>query len=409
MNWDFREVNTKHATHGFHTYPAMLVPQIAEELISLYGKRAELLFDPFCGTGTTLVEANLKGINAIGTDINPLARLISRAKTTMIKQQTLDLYLKDFYDYLFAFRLGFTKKDSVVIPKFTNIQFWFSRNVIADLAVIKKYINGLKEETIKDFFKVVFSQTIRECSLTRKNEFKLYKMDKEKLKTFKPDVFSIFEKVLARNRNALIEYSKQKASKAYSDVKDFNSVHCIPKEILGAHSVNLIITSPPYGDSQTTVAYGQFSRLANQWLDCGEAYNLDSKLMGGRKAEMLETFSCPTLDRSISRLKNLDVGRCKDVISFYKDYRRSIINTSKVLKRKGIACYIVSNRCVKGVTLRTDRITQDFFEQVGLTHIETIERRISNKRMPRKNSPGGVAGETKALMNKEYIVVMQKK
>ena len=402
-------MNTKHATHGFHTYPAMLVPQIAGELISEYGKRAELLFDPFCGTGTTLVEANLKGINAIGSDLNPLARLISRTKTTAIRQQTLDLYLKDFYEYLFDFRFGFSKKDSVVAPKFPNINFWFSRNVIADLAVIKNYINNLKEEPIKDFFKVALSQTIRESSWTRKNEFKLYKMDSEKLKTFKPDVFSIFETVLARNRNGLLDFSKQKISKVFSEVYDFNTVSGIPSNIISSQSVNIVITSPPYGDSQTTVAYGQFSRLANQWLDCEDANNLDSKLMGGRKAELIETFSSPTLDRSISRLKNLDMGRCKDVVSFYKDYRRSIINTAKVIKRKGIACYVVSNRCVKGITLKTDRITQDFFEQLGFNHIETIERKISNKRMPRKNSPGGIAGETKTLMNKEYIVVMQKR
>jgi DNA modification methylase len=89
-NWDFIEANTKQTSHGFHSYPAMLVPQIATELLSEYGKKTSLLFDPFCGTGTTLVEANLKGINAIGTDLNPLARLISKTKTTHIEIQALD-------------------------------------------------------------------------------------------------------------------------------------------------------------------------------------------------------------------------------------------------------------------------------------------------------------------------------
>ncbi len=76
--YDFRTADTKRYTHCFHSYPAMMIPQVAERILSEYGKDARLLFDPYCGTGTSLVEANLKGIESIGTDINPLARLIAK-------------------------------------------------------------------------------------------------------------------------------------------------------------------------------------------------------------------------------------------------------------------------------------------------------------------------------------------
>jgi site-specific DNA-methyltransferase (cytosine-N4-specific) len=409
INWDFVEVDTKQASHGFHSYPAMLVPQIATELISAYGKKSNLLFDPFCGTGTTLVEANLKGINAVGTDLNPLARLISKTKTTIIEIQALDLFIKDFYDYLFEFRFGFIRKDSVVAPKFTNINFWFAKLVISDLAIIRKYIDKLKDESVKDFFKVAFSQTIRDCSWTRKNEFKLYKMDKEKLKTFKPDVFSSFEVTLARNRNGLDSFIKQKKNTSTTQVHNFNTVKEIPKEVIVPNSVDLVLTSPPYGDSQTTVAYGQYSRLTNQWLGDEQSNQLDSFLMGGKKSEEVEMSSCNSLNRSIKKIEDIDERRCRDVVSFYKDYYNSINNVAKVVKRKGFACYIVSNRCVKGVTLKTDQITKYFFEQAGFKHIETIQRKISSKRMPRKNSPAGIVGETNNLMNKEFIIILQKK
>jgi tRNA G10 N-methylase Trm11 len=72
----------------------MMIPQVANRLINLYGKNAATLFDPYCGTGTSLVEANLNGIDAYGTDINPMARLIAEAKTTIIELEILDLYLK---------------------------------------------------------------------------------------------------------------------------------------------------------------------------------------------------------------------------------------------------------------------------------------------------------------------------
>ncbi len=409
FNWDFIEANTKQTTHIFHTYPAMLVPQIADKLLDTYGKKNALLFDPFCGTGTTLVEANLRSINAVGTDLNPLARLISKVKTTIIEQQTLDLYLKDFYDYLFTFRFDFSKKESVTVPSFPNINYWFSKSIITDLAVIKNYIDLVEEEPIKDFFKVAFSQTIRDCSWTRKNEFKLYKMEAEKTKTFKPDVFSAFEFILSRNRNGLVDYSKKKTNRSYTEIYDFNTVKEIPSNILEDEIVDLVITSPPYGDSSTTVAYGQFSRLTNQWLCYKDANKLDSELMGGKKIESIPKYSSKILNRDINKLLNIDENRCNDVASFYSDYSKSIANISRLVKKKGYACYIVSNRCVKGVILKTHKITQDFFEESGFKHIGTYERKISNKRMPRKNSPVGITGKTKTLMNKEYIVVMKKK
>ena len=89
--WDFQKANTKQHVHCFHTYPAMMIPQVAGRILDEYGKNPHLLFDPYCGTGTSLVEANLRDINAIGTDINPLARLIAKVKTTIIPLKLLDL------------------------------------------------------------------------------------------------------------------------------------------------------------------------------------------------------------------------------------------------------------------------------------------------------------------------------
>ena len=76
-SWDFRKADTKRLTHGIHPYPAMMIPQVAARLIHLHGFAGGLLFDPYCGTGTSLLEAQLAGMNAVGTDLNPLARLIA--------------------------------------------------------------------------------------------------------------------------------------------------------------------------------------------------------------------------------------------------------------------------------------------------------------------------------------------
>ncbi|HTL36219.1 MAG TPA: hypothetical protein VL326_23970 [Kofleriaceae bacterium] len=71
-------------THPFHTYPARLHPATAKILVEFIGDgagRTQPLLDPFCGSGTVLVEARANGLRTIGTDLNPLAILVARAKT----------------------------------------------------------------------------------------------------------------------------------------------------------------------------------------------------------------------------------------------------------------------------------------------------------------------------------------
>ena len=125
-SWDFRTADTKEYTHCFHTYPAMMIPQIARRLLNQYGVEGEWLLDPYCGTGTSLVEASLFGMHSVGCDINPLVRLIATAKLTPIPLKTLDSELKKLNDALFQIEFGVDKLPDVPIPKIPNLEYWFS-------------------------------------------------------------------------------------------------------------------------------------------------------------------------------------------------------------------------------------------------------------------------------------------
>ncbi|TAF65730.1 MAG: DNA methyltransferase [Cytophagales bacterium] len=404
-SWDFRQANTKQFTHCYHNYPAMMIPQIAERILTKYGADSHLLFDPYCGTGTSLVEANLKGINAIGTDLNPLARLIAKTKTTKLNLQVLDLYLKDFNDYMFSLMFNFNNKVSIVIPQINNIDFWFNKTVQEKLAIVKTFINKIEDENVSNFFKVAFSETVRESSFTRNSEFKLFRMTAEQMQKFSPDVFGLMQSKLARNHKGLKAFLEQKQN-ANSQVFDFNTSNEV--QHIENESIDIVVTSPPYGDSRTTVAYGQFSRLANEWLDVENANQIDNNLMGGRKQKQVCSFESQILNESLEKIALADEKRAKEVSSFYCDYQKSIENVSKTIKKGGYTCYVVGNRKVKGEVLPTDEITKDFFENQGFSHIETIIRNIPNKRMPSKNSPTNVTGKKDATMNNEYIVIMRK-
>jgi site-specific DNA-methyltransferase (cytosine-N4-specific) len=407
--WDFRGANTKEYTHCFHNYPAMMIPQIARELLNRYGIKNGSLLDPYCGTGTSLVESSLFGMNSVGCDINPLARLLSSSKTTTISIQKLDSISNDLNDYLYE--CMFTEIDpsqlSEYIPDVLNIDYWFEEDTKNKLAIIRKFILSYNEnETkVRNFLWSSFSETVRECSYTRNSEFKLYRMAKEKMKDFTPDVFDIFQKKIKRNMDGLKVYMKNKKDVDVV-ISDSNTSKGEFPSRKPDGGFDLVITSPPYGDSQTTVAYGQFSRLSSDWIGLPNSRKIDGMCMGGDKhIENLNSF--PT-NKAIKNICSVDEKRSKQVESFYTDLKHSINTVASLLSETSIVCYVVGNRRVKGFTLPTDEFVAYAFSLHGFSHKETIVRNIPNKRMPKKNSPTNVTGKTDTTMNEEYIVICQR-
>src|SRR5207245_1307446 len=90
IDWDFRDAKTSYLTHGLHPYPAKFIPQIPNALIQEFSTVGATVGDVFCGSGTTLVEALLLKRNAVGLDANPLACLISTAKTSRFAEGDKD-------------------------------------------------------------------------------------------------------------------------------------------------------------------------------------------------------------------------------------------------------------------------------------------------------------------------------
>ena len=130
VSWDFRKSNTKEYTHCFHNYPAMMIPQVARKLLERYGVEGGWLLDPYCGTGTSLVEASIFGLNAVGCDINPLVRLIASAKTTPPALCELDEHLRELQEALIQVRFNADAACAAYIPPVFNLDYWFSQQVV---------------------------------------------------------------------------------------------------------------------------------------------------------------------------------------------------------------------------------------------------------------------------------------
>lgn len=454
--WDFKEEDTKEYTHGIHNYPAMMVSPISRNIIALMSQYIEInsLFDPFAGSGTVLVEGMLAGIkNIAGNDINPLALFLSKAKTTLIDMEQLkttqlkllsrihtkvveyERELTGVNDYIKNVKgLDITSKkgwgDSapvyldeyckqneidISIPNFKNIGYWCTPNVILMLSLIKNEILKIEDENIRNFIFVAYSESIRLVSNRRNGEFKMFRMPPAKVMTHSPDVLGEFKKLLDRNicKMDSFKHTLAKGNK-HSNVTIFNNNVCdlvnVPND-----TYDLIITSPPYGDSRTTVAYGEYSRLSLQWMDLfdlteKDIMSVDKSLMGGTKYRngFEYTLQSKTLKASLERIKDVDIERAGDVFSFYNDLDKAIGQISKKTRSGGYQFWVVGNRTVKDELLQTDVIISELSAKYGLTCIYTIDRNIPNKVMPSLNSPTNKRGKKSSTMTMEHIVILKK-
>lgn len=402
--WTFRKADTKEYTHGYHVYPAMMIPQIARTLIEEYGPEGELqtILDPYMGSGTTLVEASVKGVNSIGTDLNPLARMMSKVKTTHYDE---DLIKTQFAEI--SFQLSFYDVSRILNRNFervSNYAYWYSEDVLLKLSYLNQLIDEYANDS--DFFRLILAEIVREVSYTRNGEFKRFRMSKDKIAVYNPNPFELFNKKAERNIAGLCAYNKIN-HRANVTICDFNSTNGIPHDIIALGSIDMVVTSPPYGDSRTTVAYGQFSRWANEWFEFDNAKTLDNELMGGGKCKEVK-FNSIELAGTLSEIRALDEKRYWDVVSFLNDYTLSIQNVAKTVRIGGRVCYVVGDRRVKGVQIPLDYFTAEMFEQCGFEHINTIVREIPNKRMPSLTSPTNKSGNHVQTMSHEYIVILEK-
>lgn len=408
----FRNYNPKYDFLGqsyasmypnLHKYPATMLPQIGLELLKDFGAEKSILLDPYCGSGSSFMSGIEYGINEfVGFDMNPLAVMIAKAKLTFIDSQIIleekinilnQILMQKFKNQ----GIPNHKLDKNPLDNITNLDFWIEKDAQTDLRIVYSCIKNLNNRAMQNLFLLAFSETLREASYTRNNEFKLFRMKNHE--DYKPNVVDIFSKNLESLVGDYLTFYQPKIQNISFEITNsgFRASN---------YRFDTVLTSPPYGDSKTTVAYGQFSTFINEWLGYGEARKLDSKLMGGSKAN--ELYNNGLMTDYILEIAKVDKKRALEVSSFYFDLEASIKSMLDSINRKGKVFFIVGNRRVKNILLPTDKFIAEVFCKNGFKHLQTIKRKISNKSMPLQNSPSNRSGAISSTMNDEYIVVCEK-
>jgi len=173
----------------------------------------------------------------------------------------------------------------------------------------------------------------------------------------------------------------------------------------------LIMTSPPYGDHNTTVAYGQFSFQPGLWLDLPveKLRDVDKVSLGGKRIkEDWEELGSSKLNSLVKEIIKLDFKRASDVFSFFYDFDKCLSEFSKILKPgKSHLCFVVGNRTVKRLPVHTDKILVQLSKKYDFKHLATFPRYIPNKLIPYKNAPENVLNQAGSTMGEEKIVMFR--
>jgi DNA modification methylase len=231
---------TPNLTHGLHRFAAKYIPRIPAWVLSQFATQRTVVLDPFCGSGTTLVEGLSRCKTSIGIDCDPMACMISGAKTSAIRHERI----QELGQHLRKMWHGPTPELHTPMPGVANFGHWFSQVAWGDLQCLLGVISSLScTAQERNFLRCIFSSILRYVSNADDQTQKTYVSGT--LKKNPPEVAPAFWKAFAKALTSLKELEAVRLAGAEAKVVQGDAADIQ----LPASSVDLVITSPPYLDS----------------------------------------------------------------------------------------------------------------------------------------------------------------
>jgi DNA modification methylase len=384
-------------THNIHKYPAKFIPHIPRWAIKLYltGKN-RLVLDPFCGSGTTCVEAIVNGHNSLGIDIDPLSCLISKVKTTPLEKKILENRIRELKEKIKR------KKKGEFKPKIHNLYHWFTPENVEKLSIIRDCIEEYKEEKdIYDFLIITFSSIIRKVSNADDQSQKTYvshtnpKAPAEPFKTFfnRLDIYAErvaeLNELINSNNEAKILLGDSRALSGY-----LKNMKC--------DKADLAVTSPPYIKAIDYI-YNQMAEYF--WI--GDLFGLENqkkqnnykqkyigtKMVFSNEYKVVPQTNLKKIDFIVNKIKKKDVKHAYITAKFFVDIRDHLDEMYSVLRKGGHYIFVIGNNYVSGYYVPSHLLVIECAEKLGFRLENYFGYVIRNRymRFPRMGRGGIIA------------------
>lgn len=418
--WSLKTRDRTDSAHCIFQYPAMMVPLVQRRLLGAVlscQTGIKTLYDPFVGSGTSLVSGMHFSLDVFGADINPLAVLISRVRTSRNVEFAIGPISAEIV------RRARSDRKSRIETNLVNRDKWFTGEVLEELSRLRRAIRTCENLWARRFLWVTLAETVRLTSNDRTSTYKLHSRPKSEISTRIVSPIDVFADLASRNADSFAFFRKKLRDSGVLN----NGRYCAGSDIVLTDNresprkwdnlapFDIMMTSPPYGDNHTTVTYGQHSYLPLNWIDLDDIDNevdksllrttqeIDRRSLGGRDlvapSDEERLFSAsPTLKSFAANLPAAPHDGRTRLMRFYRDFETSLVAMIGRMRPNAYMIWTVGNRNIAGQQVPTDAILSELMANRKCPTVTTLTRQIHHKRMPDRNASSATMREEKILL-----------
>lgn len=360
IDWSFSNRKKAPAIEGIHPYPAKFIGDIPRAFIeNLSIPLGTKIFDPFCGSGTTLVEAQRAGFSAVGIDLNPIACLLARVKTSPLENK-FESVVEEVISRAKAVK-------SITPSQIPNVDHWFRSDIQIAVTGLAQAISSAEYAPWLDPLRLALSSILVRVS-NQESDTRYAAIEKN---ISRDDVFSFFAASASKLQRALED---QKWNLTPADVIEGNTLE-VPPERVG-NDVGLVITSPPYPNAYE---YWLYHKYRMWWLGF-DPISVKAREIGAR-AHFFK--------------KNAHTAE------FFVDQMKATFSLiDSVLVKSGYVCFVVGRSKIHGQIVDNGDIIHKVAMERGFESISRFERVMNANRKSFNLSHANIKTETMLVFQK---------
>jgi methylase of polypeptide subunit release factors len=400
-SWWSRGTEHELKLHRIHAYPAKFPAFIAAKALSYAeseGVKVKTLADMFCGCGTVAFEARRHSLDFWGCDINPVATLIAKTKST-----TYDIVkLEEYYNRILHVLRHVSSATDLSDLAIERLSYWYAAKQFRDIA---RLLNAVRvavpaRSPYRLFFLCAVSNILKATSrwLT---------------KSIKPQIDPRKEPVHVKDAFQA-QFILMLAAWKEAGVKTTSRIRVVTGNILDVDRtlsrVDMIVTSPPY---VTSYEYADLHQLSALWLGYASDYrelrvasigSTRHNLNFDREIKRLNTTGSRVVFSLFDRKKSI----AKSTAKYFLDMQKVSKRCFSLLRPSGIALFVIGNTSYAGVRIDNAAHLTESLLNVGFSRVRVTKRKMSGKILtPYRDQAGRFSRSStgRHVYGEEFIVI----